>query len=78
MPPSITAFSKPSVCILQKKNVRSWGELDEVAQVRIPALAPHPPCRQTTILSNYTTPTTHNISSTLRNEPDKLHRSFGP
>ncbi len=44
MPPSITAFSNPSVCILEKKNVRSWGELDEVAQVRIPALAPHLPC----------------------------------
>jgi hypothetical protein len=43
MPLFITLFSNPSVCILEKKNVRSWGELDEVAQVRIPALA-HLPC----------------------------------
>jgi hypothetical protein len=55
MPPSVTTFSNPSICILQKKNVRSWGELDEAAQVRISALAPHLPCLQRTIWSNYNT-----------------------
>ncbi len=55
MPPSVTTFSNPSICILQKKNVRSWGELDEASQVRISALAPHLPCLPRTIWSNYNT-----------------------
>ncbi len=55
IPPSVTAFRNLSICILQKKNVRSWGELDEAAQFRISALAPHLPCLQRTIWSNYIT-----------------------